>query len=360
MLLTMTATPPASSSSTPLAASRRTLALPTPPKIGVRIAGTGSQLPSRVVSNADIATIVDTNDEWIYQRTGIHERRVCDQSKGESNRWLCAESLRKALADAKMQANELDLIICGTITQDMRCPSTACLVAGDLKAGTAAAWDLGAACSSFVYALNTAHDLIRMGNYRAIGVIGCDTVSVLVDYTNRGVCILFGDGAGAAVIRATDDQTKGCIAQINHADGTSWPDLYMPGEDWMIPEGADRSTHKSGCLQMNGKAVFKFAVSTFQELIQQTLDKAGLTAGEVDLYVCHQSNMRILEAARDKFGIPEHKLLTNIERVGNTSAGSVPLLLDEIARQGKIKEGMKVMFVAFGAGLTWSSSLWQV
>ncbi len=342
------------------ATARRTIPLPTPPKIGVRIMGTGSQLPSRVVTNADLATIVDTNDEWIHQRTGIRERRVCDINKGESNRWLCAESLRKALESAKMQANELDLIICGTITQDMRCPSTACLVAGDLKAGHAAAWDLGAACSSFVYALNTAHDLIRMGNYRSIGVIGCDTVSVLVDYTNRGVCILFGDGAGAVVLRATDDQTKGCIAQISHADGTSWPDLYMPGEDWMIPKDADRATHKVGCLQMNGKAVFKFAVSTFQSLIEETLAKAGLRADEVDLYVCHQSNMRILESAREKFGIPVEKLHTNIERVGNTSAGSVPLLLDEIARQGKIKEGMKVMFVAFGAGLTWSSSLWQV
>lgn len=334
--------------------------MPVPPRVGVRIAGVASQLPSRVVANNDLATIVETNDEWIYQRTGIRERRMCDRSKGESNRWLCATSLRKALDEAKMPATELDLIICGTITQDMRCPSTACLVAADVGAGHAAAWDLGAACCGFVYSLNVAHDLIRMGNYKAIGVIGCDTVTSLIDYTNRGVCILFGDGAGAAVLRATDDQSKGCLAQVNKADGSGWHDLYMPGEDWMIPEGFDRSVHKVGCLQMNGKAVFKFAVGTFQELIAETLEKAGLRADEIDAFICHQSNMRILESARERFGIPAEKLHTNIDRVGNTSAGSVPLVFDELVREGKVKDGMKVMFVAFGAGLTWSASVWQL
>lgn len=330
------------------------------PRVGVRFAGVASQLPSRILSNADIATIVDTNDEWIFQRTGIRERRVCDRSKGESNRWLCAESLRKALVNANLPASELDLIICGTISQDLRCPSTACLVASDIGAGTAAAWDLGAACCGFVYGINVAHDLIRMGNYRNIGVIGCDTISAIVDYTNRGVCILFGDGAGAAVLRATDDTTKGCLAQVNKADGSGWLDLYMPAEQWQIPANADRTQQRVGCLHMNGKAVFKFAVSTFQELIAEALAKANITADDVDVFVCHQSNMRILEAARERFGIPAEKLHTNIDRVGNTSAGSVPLVLDELVREGKVREGQKVMFVAFGAGLTWTASLWQM
>ncbi|CAN5774843.1 ketoacyl-ACP synthase III [soil metagenome] len=342
------------------ATQRASVSLPVPPRIGVRIAGVASQLPSRIVSNADLATVVETNDEWIYQRTGIHERRVCDPAKGESNRWLCTESLRKALENANFAATDLDLIICGTITQDMRCPSTACLVAADVGAGHAAAWDLGAACCGFLYGLNVAHDLIRMGNYRAIGVIGCDTVSALVDYTNRGVCILFGDGAGAAIVTATPDQTKGCLAQVNKADGTGWVDLYMPAEEWQIPAGADRSVHKVGCLQMNGKAVFKFAVGTFQELIVEALAKANLAATDIDLFICHQSNMRILEAARERFGIPADKLHINIDRVGNTSAGSVPLVLDDLVREGKIKEGMMVMFVAFGAGLTWSASIWRL
>lgn len=333
---------------------------PAIPVRGVRIAGTGSQLPSKVISNDLLASVVQTNDEWIQQRTGIRERRMCDRSKGESNRWLCTESLRKALAAANMKASELDLIICGTISQDMRCPSTACLVAADLGAGTAAAWDLGAACCGFVYPLNVAHDLIRVGTHKAIGIIGCDTITAILDYHNRGVCILFGDGAGAAVLVADSDPSRGCLAQVNKADGTGWTDLFQPAEEWQIPEGVDRTTTKLGCLQMNGKAVFKFAVGTFQELIAETLAKAGISAEQVDVFVCHQSNARILDAARERFGIPPEKLHVNIDRVGNTSAGSVPLVLDELMLAGKIKPGMIVMFVAFGAGLTWTSSLWRV
>ncbi len=334
--------------------------LPTPPRVGVRIIGTGSALPARVVTNDDIASIVQTTDEWIYQRTGIRQRHVCEQAKGEGNLDLCIRSLRTALESARLRADELDLIICGTISQDLRCPSTACMVAGALGAGRAAAWDLGAACSGFVYGLNVAHDLIRGGNYRRIGVIGADTVSALVDYTNRGTCILFGDAAGAVVLTATDDPTKGCLAQANHANGSAWPDLFMPGDEAMVTEEYDRASVRPMCLQMNGKAVFKFAVGTFQELIAETLEKAGLTADQVDLFVCHQSNARILEAARERFGIPPEKLYINIDRVGNTSAGSVPLCYDELVRAGRVREGMTVMFVAFGAGLTWTSSLWQM
>lgn len=330
------------------------------PKRGVVIAGSGSALPERIITNNDIATIVDTTDEWIHQRTGIRQRRVCTPAKGEGNLSLCTESLRRALAAASLQASDLDLIICGTISQDMRCPSTACLIGGALGAGHAAAWDLGAACSGFVYSLNTAHDLIRCGNFKTVGVIGADTVSSLVDYTNRSVCILFGDAAGAVVLRATDDVTKGCIAQCNHADGTSWQELYLPNEESQIDATHDRGVHRPGCLQMNGKAVFKFAVSTFQELIAETLAKAGMEVNDIDMFVCHQSNARILEAARERFGIPSEKLYVNIDRVGNTSAGSVPLCFDELKRAGKVQPGMVIMFVAFGAGLTWCSSLWQV
>lgn len=337
-----------------------TRAIPTAPKVGVRILGTGSALPSRVVTNADIASIVQTTDEWIYQRTGIRQRRVCEQAKGEGNLDLCVRSLRSALESARLRADELDLIICATISQDARCPSTACLVAGHLQAGRCAAWDLGAACSGFVYGMNVASDLIRSGHYRRIGLIGADTVSALVDYTNRGTCILFGDAAGAAVFAATDDVSKGCLAQVNRANGASWPDLFMPGEEATIPPEVDRSTLRPMCLQMNGKAVFKFAVSTFQELIAETLEQSGVKAEEVDMFVCHQSNARILEAARERFGIPAEKLYVNIDRVGNTSAGSVPLCLDELVRAGRVHEGMLVMFVAFGAGLTWTSSLWQM
>jgi 3-oxoacyl-[acyl-carrier-protein] synthase-3 len=328
--------------------------------VGVRIAGSGSALPSRVITNAQIASIVDTSDEWIAQRTGIRTRHVCDPAKGESNLTLSTEALRRALAAARVEPAEMDLLICGTITQDVRCPSTACMIAGRLGAGTCAAWDLGAACSSFVYALNVAHDLIRVGTHRTVGVVGVDTVSALVDYTDRGTCILFGDAAGAVVVRACDDTGKGCIAQVNKADGSSWSDLFSPSWAFHIPPGSDRTELRQGSLHMNGKAVFKFAVSTFQELIAETLAKGGVSAEEVDLFVCHQSNLRILEAARTRFGIPERKLYVNIDRVGNTSAGSVGLCYDELARSGAIREGMTVMFVAFGAGLTWTSSLWRM
>lgn len=334
--------------------------LPPIPRLGVRIAGTGSALPTRVLSNNDLATVVNTNDEWIFQRTGIRQRMICDWKKGESNLTLCTAAMKRALEAARTPASELDLLIVGTITQDMRCPSTACMVAQAIGAGTAGAWDLGAACSGFVFGLNTAHDLIRVGTHKTIGVVGCDTISSIIDYENRGVCILFGDAAGAVVVKATDDASKGIIAQATHADGSGWRDLFMPGWAEHVGAGEELATLRSNCLQMNGREVFKFAVRTFSDLIEQTLARAGVKAEQVSMFVAHQSNARILEAARERFGIPEHKLYVNIDRVGNSSAGSVPLCLDELTRAGRIKEGDLVMMVAFGAGLTWGACLWQM
>ncbi len=336
------------------------LARPPVQDLGVRVLGSGSAVPSRVVTNAQIATICDTNDEWIHQRTGIRERRICDPAKGEGNVQLCTDALRRAIENAAITPDQLDLIICGTITQDMRCPSTACVVAGALGAGHAAAWDLGAACCGFVYPMNIAHDLIRIGTYRTIGVIGADCISAITDYSNRSVGILFGDAAGAAILGATDDRTKGVLAQVNKADGSGWHDLYVPAWESQIAPGSDRTNHRLGCLFMNGREVFKFAVGTFQELIAETLTKGGVTVADVDMFVCHQSNARIIEAAVERFGIPPGKVYVNIDRYGNTSGGSVPLAFDELRKAGRIQEGMVVMFVAFGAGLTWSSSLWQM
>lgn len=331
-----------------------------PPRVGVRILGSGSAVPDRVVTNDQIAALCNSSDEWIVQRTGIHERRVCDPLKGESNLQLCTKALGRALEAARVAPTELDLIIAGTITQDMRCPSTACLVAAALGCKATAAWDLGAACCGFVYSLNTAHDLIKVGTFKTIGVIGADTVSAITDYTNRNVSILFGDAAGAVVLRATDDTAKGVVAQVNHANGSGWQELYMPGWDSHIKDGADRAAVRTGCLHMNGREVFKFAVTTFCQLIQETLDKAGVTVGDVDMFVCHQSNIRIIDAAAERFGIAKDRVYVNIDKYGNTSAGSVPLCFDELRRGGQIKEGQLVMFIAFGAGLTWSGSLWRM
>lgn len=327
---------------------------------GVRIAGTGSAVPDGRMTNADFEKILDTSDEWIVQRTGIRERRKCDPAKGESTRTLVLGALRRALDDARMQGSELDLIIVATVTPEMLCPSVSCRVAHDVGAVGAGAFDLSAACSGFVYGLNVAHELIRTGAHRNVAVVGCDTMSSIIDYTDRGVSILFGDAAGAVVLRPSDDPTRGALAQALHADGSGWKDLYLPRAPRDFPPDVDPASKPLGKLQMNGREVFKFAVRTFGELIQETLDMAGMKPEDVDQYVCHQSNARILEASRERFGIPEEKLYVNIDRYGNSSAGSVPLCFDELRRAGRVKDGDVVMFVAFGGGMTWASSLWRV
>ncbi|PKL33981.1 MAG: 3-oxoacyl-ACP synthase [Planctomycetes bacterium HGW-Planctomycetes-2] len=334
--------------------------IPKTPAIGVRIAGSGCHYPEQKLTNADFERMVDTSDEWIVQRTGIRERRRCDPAKGESAVWLCTEALKKALADARMPASELDLIVLASVTGEMSCPSTACRVAANVGAGTAGAFDLLAACSGFVYAMTLAHDHIRMGRGRSVAVIGCDVMSSVMDYSDRGVSILFGDAAGAAILRATDDPALGIISSAMHADGSRWHDLYLPRKQRDFPEGASFTPDKVGHLQMNGREVYKFAVGTFCGLIEETLQKVGLDAHQIDHYICHQSNARMLDSARERFGLPHEKMYVNIDRFGNCSAGSIPVCLDELRRAGRVRDGQLVMFVAFGGGLTWSSSLWRL
>ncbi len=330
-------------------------------RLGVRIVGTGSCLPDRRLTNADLERLMDTSDEWIVQRTGVRERRLVDPSKGECTRTLSAEALRQALRAARLNATDLDLLVIATMTPEMGCPPTSCLVAGDVGAASPAAFDLNAACSGFVFALNTVHELVRGGLYRTAALIGADTLSVHMDYSTpgRGTAILFGDAAAAVVMRATDDASKGLIAQAMHTNGAAWKEIYIPESDRHFPPGVACDPSKFGRVQMNGAGVFKFAVTTFSDLIQETLDKAGLRSDEIDMFVCHQSNARILSSARERFGIPAERLHVNIDRVGNTVAASVPLCLDELVREGRVREGHKVMFLGFGGGLTWGSSLWQ-
>ena len=338
---------------------------PTPiaavPNVGVRIAGTGSALPNRVVTNNDLRETMETSDEWIRQRTGIRERRLCNRDEGEGPTSLCTLALQRALEDAHLDPTDLDFVFVATVTGEMTCPSTACRVAHNVGAGHAGATDLLAACSGWVYASDMANALIRSGMYNTVGVVGCDIMSRVLDYTDRdrNVSILFGDAAGAAIFKATDDTTRGVLASAMHADGSKWESLYIPQDPRDLPQEDDPESpmHR---LAMRGRDVYKFAVSTFSDLIQQTLDEAQLSAEDVDLFVCHQSNLRIIESARKRFGIPEEKVYVNIDRVGNSSAGSVPLCLDELRQAGTCKEGQRVMFVAFGGGLTWASSLWQL
>ncbi|MCB9845423.1 MAG: ketoacyl-ACP synthase III [Phycisphaeraceae bacterium] len=334
-----------------------------PPKIGVRIAGTGMALPSQELTNQDLERVMETSDEWILQRTGISSRRVIDTSKGECTLTLARESLARALEDSHLHGTDLDLLLLATMTMEMGCPPSACRLASDVGAGAIGAVDISGACCGFVYSMNLAYGMIRSGLYRTVAVVGADTLSTYMDYNDRGrsTAILFGDGAGAVILRATDDTSRGLIAQAMHSDGSRWQDLYIPEVlDRDFPPGHEPDPAALHRVQMNGRAVFKFAVGTFPDVIAQTLDRAGLRPDEVDHYICHQSNARILEAARERFGLPPEKLYVNIGTRGNTVAASVPMCLHELREQGRVRDGQRVMFVAFGGGLTWATSLWQL
>lgn len=328
---------------------------------GVQILGTGSALPARRVTNQDLERVMDTSDEWIIQRSGIRERRHFDGNAGESTSHFATQATQRALDASGLKATDLDLIIVGTMTPDTPTPAVACNVATRLGAGQIGAFDVNAACSGFVFAMNLGHELIRGGNYRTIAIVGADCITRHCDFSTygRAVSVLFGDAAGAVIVRATDDASKGILAYSMHSDGGGAKHLFIPSRHSDFPEGTASEDRQLNYVQMNGQAVFKFAVTTFPKLIGETLEKAKLTADQVDHFVCHQSNMRILDAAREKFGIPAEKLCVNISRFGNTVGASVPLVMDELATTGRIKPGQKVMFLAFGAGLTWGSSLWQ-
>lgn len=333
--------------------------------VGVEIVGSGSALPEHRLTNAALESLMDTSDEWIVQRTGISERRRHDPDAPYPTSDLGALALGQALKDASMPASDLGLILCATMTPDSPTPSVACRVASMLCCGDIGAMDINAACSGFVFTLSTAHELVAGGLYDSVGVVGVDTVTRHCDYSTfgRGAAILFGDGAGAVVIRKSPDNSKGMLAQAMHSDGDGARSLYIPhGLDQIVdpdPEtGIDPRMDDK--IQMNGKGVFKFAVTKFPEVIAETLELAGVRAVDVDHYVCHQANSRILDSARDRFGLPASKLRVNIDRLGNTVAGSCPLVFDELNREGLVLPGQKVMFIAFGAGLTWGASLWQV
>ena len=326
---------------------------------GVRIAGVGSAVPEKVLSNADLEKMVDTSDEWSLKRTGISERRIVDPQT-EGTYTLSCDALRRALQDAGIRGDELDLIIVATVTAEMTCPSTACRVSQALGAAPAAAFDLVAACSGFVYSINIADPLVRSGIYRTIGVVGCDAMTTVVDFGERTVSVLFGDAAGAVVLQRDDDPERGCFYQKSQADGRMWGSLYMPRRSQDIPDHDRDNPVKLGCLRMNGREIYKFAITKFREVIQDALNATGLSTDDISQFVCHQSNVRIIESSIEKLGLPAEKVYINIDRYGNSSAGSVGLCLDQLWRAGKINRGDNVMFVAFGGGLTWSTSIWRV
>lgn len=330
-----------------------------PPNFGVRIAGVGSAVPDRVLTNADLEKLMDTSDEWITQRTGVRERRIVDQST-EGTFTLSCQAIRRALDDASMDATELDLLILATVTAEMSCPSVACRVLHELGAAPTGGFDLVAACSGFVYAINVADAMIRSGRYRTVGVIGCDALTTVVDFTERSVSILFGDAAGSAILTRDDDPTLGCLYQTMNADGAMWESLYIPRRLQDVPEFDIDNPIKLGCLRMSGREVYKFAVNKFRDVMEDAMQSTNLTVDDVSQFICHQSNVRIIESARLKLGLPQDKVYINIDRYGNSSAGSVGLCLDQLWRAGKIKRGDHIIMVAFGGGLTWASSVWKL
>ena len=327
------------------------------PTFGAIIAGTGSCLPEKILSNDDLSKMVDTNDEWITKRTGIKERRIA--GAGESTASLATEAARRALTAANLRPEDLDMIICATITPEMVFPSTACFVAKELGLNSTPAFDMSAACSGFLYALDVAATYVRCGRHKNILVIGAETITRITDYTDRGSCILFGDGAGAAILQRHEDPQRGWQYGSLHADGNGWNMLYCPVGS-RNPISAEMVQTRAQYMKLNGRDVYKFAVYRFEELITDAMTQCNLTIDQVSMLVPHQVNQRIIDSAIEKLGFPAEKVFLNIAKYGNTSAASIPIALDEAMRSGRLKTGDTMLFVAFGAGLTWANAVVKV
>ncbi len=310
-----------------------------------RIAGTGSYLPARIVTNDELASRLDTSDQWVRERTGIAQRHIADDSQACSD--LALEASRRAMEAAGVSAAELDLIVVATSTPDFIFPSTACILQAKLGAKNGAAFDIQAVCSGFVYALATADKFIRSGQYRCALVVGSEVFSRILDWNDRGTCVLFGDGAGAVVLRAGD--APGIHSSILRADGSYADILSVPGN---VSHGKITG---SPFLQMVGNQVFKFAVKVLDEVAREALSAAGAEISDVDWLIPHQANVRILEATSKKLGVPADKVVLTVDHHGNTSAASVPLALDEYVRAGKIKPGHRLLMEGVGGGFTWGA-----
>ncbi len=324
-------------------------------KWAVRIAGTGLGVPSTVVTNHDLEQRLDTSDEWIVQRTGIRERRIARSD--ESTLAFALDASRNALENAGIEPQQLDLIVVCTITPEHTLPSTSCELQAALGCGKIPAFDLVAACSGFVYGLVTAAQYIASGLARHVLLVGAETMTRMIDMEERSTAVLFGDGAGAAVLSATDDPQQGILHAVLGADGEGGKLLWVPAGGSAEPPSERTLAERLHYVRMRGREVYRFAVTQMNNLIARTLDEAGVRPDDVALLIPHQSNLRIIESACQKNGFPRDRVLINIDRYANTSAASIPIALDEARREGRLKEGDLVLMVAFGAGLTWGSAL---
>lgn len=317
-----------------------------------QIIGCGHYLPAKVLTNDDLSKMVETNDEWISTRTGIRSRHIV--AEGELTSDMALKAIEKAMANAGVTAQDLDLVVVATLTPDNTTPSVAARIAGKLgvKQGTAA-FDLGAACSGFVYALTMVDNMIRLGQVKTAAVVGVESLSKIVDWTDRNTCVLFGDGAGAVIVRATEGEGSfadtGILATKIYADGTQYDNLCT--------DGGISTTQTAGFVHMNGKEVFKFAVGAMCEACHAVLEQAGATVEDIDWLLPHQANIRIISSVGQKLEVPTEKVIVTVDHHGNTSAASIPLALSESVENGKIKKGNLVLIPAMGAGFTWGGLL---
>lgn len=326
----------------------------------VIIRGMGASVPSEVLDNQFFSAYLDTSDEWIVPRTGIHERRRAGE--GESTLTLALETSRRALQNAGMSADELDLIVVCTVTPETPLPSTACWLQAELGISDRgiASYDLVAACSGFVYGVVTAGLMMETGAFQNVLVVGVETLTRITDYQDRATAILFGDGAGAAVLSKSPDPERGIIHWELGADGSKAKAVWVPAGGARDPASVRTVNERLHYMRMNGRELFKFAVLKMQELIDNTLKQTGIKANEIKLIIPHQSNRRIMESARDRAGVAPEQMAINIDRYGNTSAASIPLALDEAWRAGTVGPGDLVLLVAFGGGVTWGSALMRL
>lgn len=320
----------------------------------VGIVGVGSYLPEKKLTNFDLEKMVDTSDEWIVQRTGIRVRRLVEDGQATSD--LAVASARRAIEDAQMEVEDIALIAVGTVTPDKPLPSTACLVQKKLGAVNASAFDISAGCTGFLYALSLCSQTIATGFVRNALVIGAESLSRFVDYTDRNTCVLFGDGAGAAVIAETDGRGEILFSKL-YADGRGDHLMFVPGGGSLLPATHESVEKRMHYIKLNGREVFKFVVDKMPDLILEACDAVGITHKDVRWIIPHQVNYRILEYATGRLGMPMEKVFLNLDKYGNTSAASIPIALDELVREGKVERGDIIVMVAFGTGLTWASAV---
>lgn len=322
--------------------------------IRAKIISTGSFVPEKVLTNRDLEQMLDTTDEWITERSGIKERRVCGPDEAASD--LAYGASRAALKSAGLKAKELDLIIVATVTSDMPFPSTGCVLQKRLGAKKAVAFDINAACSGFVFALSNANAYIRSGLYEKVLVVGTETLSKFLDWQDRSTCVLFGDAAGAVILEPSDSES-GIVSVDIYSDGSYVDMLNIPGGGSRVPPTCESVQQGLHFIKMKGNETFKVAVKTLEKLVVDTLKKNNLKSSDLALLIPHQANMRIIQAVAKRLKLPMDKVVVNIDRFGNTSSASVPLALDEAVRTGRVRKGDYILVEAFGGGLTWGSAL---